>query len=67
MSALTRFLSGLRIQNSMGWMLHRDDDHLLHDIGLSRDDLLTMIELGCDDLDHLRQPAFSHPRARKDC
>lgn len=49
MSYLTRLLSRFQIRQSMGWMANRTDDHLLRDIGMTKDDLLTLMERGCDD------------------
>lgn len=49
MSFLTRLLSRFQMRRSMGWMVNRRDDYLLRDIGMTKDDLLTLIEQGCDD------------------
>lgn len=49
MSFLTRLLSRFQMRRSMGWMIDRSDDHLLRDIGMTKDDLRTLIEQGCDD------------------
>jgi hypothetical protein len=48
MSFLTRLLSRFQMRHSMGRMMYRDDDHLLRDIGMTKDDLLTLMEQGCD-------------------
>lgn len=49
MPLLTRLLSRFQIRRSMGWMIDRNDDHLLRDIGMTKDDLLTLMEQGCND------------------
>ncbi|WP_444667841.1 DUF1127 domain-containing protein [Cereibacter changlensis] len=45
---LSRLLCRLQARRSMGWLLTRHDDRLLRDIGLTRDDLETMLS-GADD------------------
>ncbi|MBZ4690838.1 MAG: hypothetical protein JG765_2089 [Cereibacter sp.] len=45
---LSRLLCRLQARRSMGWLLIRHDDRLLRDIGLTRDDLETMLS-GAED------------------
>ncbi len=37
-----RFLAGLHLRHSTAFLLLRQDDHLLRDIGLTRDELQNM-------------------------